>query len=227
MPKRIPATPSFFAAQQLPIPYAPAPYPAGPPPFSDEAAKKPAAVPANFDIRVSVKVDRDATVATADLNESGMPYAVPLARATGSAVRQREDVHDPETATLLAVSRALGKLSAKMNKKARGRIKSADSARKDRERSKARKQRLVSAAAVTVITGGATADGTIIVNTPEDDLPDSIKSMVRSLFPARDIQFVDDGSISAPELIEQFLTENGAGGQYRGQHVKPEDGQDG
>lgn len=48
--------------------------------------------------------------------------------------------YDPETATLLAVSRALRKLAGQMDKAARARVKSADSTRQDRERSRARKQ---------------------------------------------------------------------------------------
>lgn len=217
--KPVKSPPSFFAAPPLPLPVAQAPYPQAPYPFTDEAAR---AVPSNFDIRVSVSVDRDATVATAVLNESNRPYAVPLARATGSAVRQRADEHDPETATLLAAERALRKLAGKLGKAARARVKSADSTRAGRERSKGRKR-----LATSVVTGGIDSDGTVVVHVPEGDLPDGLREMVQNLFPARDLKFVEEPeSVSLPEQIEDFLADPEGRGVHRerpqGRHARPE-----
>lgn len=222
-----PPAPSFFAAPQLPLPvaqpfYAPAPYQ-----LPDEAAQPARNVPAVLDVRVTVSVDRDAAVAKAELNEGGHPYAVPLARATGAAVRQRQDTHDPETATLLASARALRKLANKMDKAARARIKSADSTRRDRDRSKARRQPQEGKNVISVLTGGALADGTVVVDAAEGDLPDGLKDLVRGLFPARDIQFIGEDTVSVPERIEHFLADHGSGGVHRERpeprHAKPGD----
>ena len=62
------------------------------------------------------------------------PYdsSLPLT-AFGSAKREPGDAYDPETGKLLATSRALDELAAKLRKKANGRIRNADSIRRHRE----------------------------------------------------------------------------------------------
>jgi hypothetical protein len=49
--------------------------------------------------------------------------------ATGSSKRERGDSYDPEIGELLATARALHKMAARMERKARGRIRHADKAK--------------------------------------------------------------------------------------------------
>lgn len=89
-----------------------------------------------YTISIHVLSDHSATVVKvtySNIYDTSLPV-----HATGSAKREPGDLHDPETARLLATSRALEVLAARLHRKAGSRIRSADAIRRHHEEIKAR-----------------------------------------------------------------------------------------
>jgi hypothetical protein len=101
-------------------------YPPVPVPFPVQAG-----VPESVLVQVQVLTDPHATVARATLSADG--YGPAIMTATGWSKRDNADEYDPETGTAIAVKRALENLARKLGRQAGGRIKHADSVRRDRE----------------------------------------------------------------------------------------------
>jgi hypothetical protein len=89
-----------------------------------------------YTISIHVLSDHSATVVKvtySNIYDTSLPV-----HATGSAKREPGDLHDPETARLLATSRALEVLAARLRRKAGSRIRSADAIRRHHKEIKAR-----------------------------------------------------------------------------------------
>lgn len=89
-----------------------------------------------YTITVHLLADRQATVAR--VTYSNIYDVSDPVTATGAAKRDPRDVHDPETARLLATSRALKSLATALRKQAGSRIRTADAIRRHHERIKQR-----------------------------------------------------------------------------------------
>jgi hypothetical protein len=98
---------------------------AGYPPYPSAAYVAPEAPEAPFcpGTRVQVLIDNDATVAEVMYYNFGSGFDL---SATGSSKRERGDKHDAVTAEALALARAYEKLSARLFRLARKRVRSAD-----------------------------------------------------------------------------------------------------
>jgi hypothetical protein len=120
-----PAAPQPYAQPPL---YAPVPVP-----FPAQAS-----IPESFIVQVQVLPDPHATTARATLSADG--YGPAILTATGWSKRDNTDDYDPETGTAVAVKRALEGLARKLGRQAAGRIKHADSVRKDREEARRRRE---------------------------------------------------------------------------------------
>ncbi len=173
--KRSNPRPSFFAPKELPIPYTQA-YPAPQAPF--QAAP---GIPSQLDVRVSIMHDPDATVATAELNATGQPYATPLLKTTGSSKRTPGDEpDDPEVAVQYAVARALRKMAAKIEKDAAGKVRHADSNRAHKAASKPPKRpKPTVITTVNQISIVSTRSGGVEAHLPPGYNEDTIPKVVR------------------------------------------------
>ncbi len=184
--------PSFFAQPELPLPVA---YP--PPTPAPGSAT---GVSSSYDIHVSLLTDPDATVAKAELMHAHQPYTLPVAVTTGSAKRDRDDDHDPEVATLYAMSRALRKLSSRMERHADGLVRHADSNRKQKHRAKPGHAVDAGLSGVVIhLQEGET----------EADVPDGVRAMLSTLFPDATVSYRHD---EPPQRAE-----------YRARHAGPDD----
>jgi hypothetical protein len=125
--------PGIFTPGQQPV--ANYGYPqVSPVPVSQALVPKTLPVPASFRLSVQVIPDPHATAARAEL--FGENDYAPLLTATGSAKKENGDPYDPEVGIALAVSRALDGIARKLDKKARGKIRHAESVQKDKAASR-------------------------------------------------------------------------------------------
>lgn len=77
-------------------------------------------------IDATITQSGDATIVVLELDLLSATGENEIVKATGTAKRAPGDRHDPETATLLALGRALEKLGAKVLKQGNGRVRHND-----------------------------------------------------------------------------------------------------
>jgi hypothetical protein len=111
-------------------------------------------LPTRRSVACDVMADSDAVVATVSYSYRGGRSEFPLAYTmTGSSKRERGDACDAEVGELLAVSRALAKLAARLEKRAQGRMRQLAAIKRHKAEIRARK----AASSPPVDTASATA----------------------------------------------------------------------
>lgn len=100
----------------------------------------PAALPPRLDdmYTISIHLLSDHRATVAKVTYANIYDTSAAVTATGAAKRAPGDIHDPETARLLATVRALESLAGQLRRQASGRIRSADAIRRHHEQIKAR-----------------------------------------------------------------------------------------
>lgn len=162
--------------------------------------------------------DPDATVATAELNASGQPYATPLLKTTGSSKRTPGDTDDPEVAAQYAIARALRKMAAKMEKDANGKVRHSDSVREHRATAKGKSRKPsgagirlgVTVNKISVLRKGNVTEVHLPSPHTEATVPQFVKDKITELYGETTVEFVSDpgepyeGRHAAPAPAEGF-----------------------
>ena len=199
---------SFFTpAVPIPAPQAPAYAQA----FPFDVGQAADAVPGALDVRIQLLSSNGATVAKAVLSNSAHPYN-PLLEVTRDSKREPGDAYDAETGVLLAASRALHAVAAKMEKHAASLIREAENGKRKKARPAAR----------YAWGEGSTAPGAgVTLHLPPDlteaDVPDSVKTIISGMFPDSVISYTSDESDDVPGEIAKAIA-----GFYNGKHAKDE-----
>ena len=203
-------------------------------------------VPHTLEVRISLLSDRDATVAKAVLADAGSHWN-PVFEVTRSSKREPGDPYDEEIGALIAASRVLRAVAARMSKHAEALVKHAEDNKKAAAAQRLRKEAAEAGihpddaeafaqfrSVVTEILAGHGHDQDVVIHMSEgmsaDSVPDEIRKMAESLFgPA--VQFVADGESALPDevkaALETFLSDPEADGVRRerpgkkaGRHAK-------